>query len=146
MRDTEKGRDKGRRKSRLPMFSPIRDWSQDPGITTWAKGKRSATESSKCPICFLNWKMRTIRSRALQGPVYLNYTLKGYMLIPMCLDHGKCDLNCLFLSLTLSYVYTKMFPHMIQRKKMIQKWRKNDGWKLIKNYLASEDLQKTGGN
>ena len=43
MRDTQRGRDTGRRRSRLPAGSPMWDLIPDPGITPWAEGRGSAT-------------------------------------------------------------------------------------------------------
>ena len=51
----ERSRGIVRERSRLPTGSPIwyRTQSQDPGITTWAKGRRSTTEPPKCPFWLL---------------------------------------------------------------------------------------------
>ena len=45
----ERGRDIGRGRSRLPVRSLRWDSIQDPGVTTWAKGRCSTTEAPRCP-------------------------------------------------------------------------------------------------
>ena len=45
----DRGRDIGRRRSRLLARSPMWDSIQDPGIMPWDQGKRSATEPPRRP-------------------------------------------------------------------------------------------------
>ena len=52
MRDTERGRDIGRGRSKLPMGSPMWDSIPGPRITTWAKGRCSTTEPPRHPWHF----------------------------------------------------------------------------------------------
>ena len=49
MRDTERGRDIGRGKRRLPARSPMWDSIPDPGITPWAEGRYSTAEPLRRP-------------------------------------------------------------------------------------------------
>ena len=49
LRDTGRGRDIGRGRSRILWGAWCGPWSQDPGITTWAKGRCSTTKPPKCP-------------------------------------------------------------------------------------------------
>ena len=54
-RRTERGRDIGREKSKLPAWAWCRTPPQDPGFTRWAKGRCSTTEPPRCPsFMFLN--------------------------------------------------------------------------------------------
>ena len=48
MRERERGRDTGRERSRLHAGARCGTRSQDPGITTWAKGRCSTTEPPRC--------------------------------------------------------------------------------------------------
>ena len=53
MRETERGGDIGRGRSRLPVGEPdLRLNPRTPGIMTWAKGRCSTTEPAKCPYFF----------------------------------------------------------------------------------------------
>ena len=56
MRDTERGRDTGRGRNRLPAGSPI--WNLIPGsrIMTWAKSRRS----TELPWCSRSWDLTTL--------------------------------------------------------------------------------------
>ena len=55
-RPTERSRDVGRGRSRLPMGSLMWDSIWGPGITPWAKGRCPTTEPLRCPYPVgLNW-------------------------------------------------------------------------------------------
>ena len=45
----DRGKDRGRGRSRLPLGSLKQTWSQEPETTTWAKGRHSTTEPTRCP-------------------------------------------------------------------------------------------------
>ena len=47
--ETQRGRDIGKGRSRLPVGTWCGTWSQDPGITTWAEGRYLTTEPPRCP-------------------------------------------------------------------------------------------------
>ena len=51
MKDTERGRDTDRRRSRLSAGSPMQD-SSDPGFTPRAEGRSSTAEPLRCPWPF----------------------------------------------------------------------------------------------
>ena len=52
-RHTERGRDTGRGRSSPLQGARCRTWSQDPRITTWAKGRHSTTEPPGCPCIYV---------------------------------------------------------------------------------------------
>ena len=49
MRDTVRGRDTGRGRSRLPVGIPTWDSILDPGLMSWAERRCSTTESPRDP-------------------------------------------------------------------------------------------------
>ena len=89
-RRRERGRDKGRGRSRLP--SGCETWSQDPGITTWAKGRHSTTEPPRCPPISLMYVWFFVlsfskfsRYLSFLMPLYLWY--KSTLFIIVCTLH-----------------------------------------------------------
>ena len=95
MRDTERGKDTGRGRSRLPTEAQCRTWSQDPGITPWAKGRCSTTEPPRHPHTHYLCLFPIYSQCYLASTLTLSYQHSPCVMLPACLFRGSTNVAIL---------------------------------------------------